>query len=38
VTERKSSEGAAREFIDYILSNKGIYDKAVQEYLEEISN
>jgi len=38
VTERKSSEGAAREFIDYILYSKGIYDKVVQEYLEEISS
>jgi 3-deoxy-D-manno-octulosonate 8-phosphate phosphatase (KDO 8-P phosphatase) len=38
VTERKSCEGAARELIDFILYQKGIYEKVTQEYLEEMSS
>lgn len=38
VTERKSSDGAAREVIDYILYKKGIYDSVVQDYLNDASS
>jgi 3-deoxy-D-manno-octulosonate 8-phosphate phosphatase (KDO 8-P phosphatase) len=37
VTERKACEGAAREIIDFILYQKGIFEKVTQEYLDEIS-
>jgi len=37
VTERKSGDGAARELIDYVLYQKGIYEQVVEKYLKEIT-
>jgi len=37
VTKRKAGDGAVRELIDYILYKQGIYEKVVEQYLQEIS-
>jgi 3-deoxy-D-manno-octulosonate 8-phosphate phosphatase (KDO 8-P phosphatase) len=36
-TQRIAGDGAARECIDYILHKKGLYEKAVARYLQEIT-
>jgi 3-deoxy-D-manno-octulosonate 8-phosphate phosphatase (KDO 8-P phosphatase) len=37
VTPHNGGHGAARDLIDHILMHKGIYEKTVKQYIEEIS-
>ncbi|HOV16255.1 MAG TPA: HAD hydrolase family protein [Candidatus Cloacimonadota bacterium] len=38
VTSKKGGDGAARELIDFILKKKGLYEQAVDAYLQSISS
>lgn len=38
ITSHKGGEGAARDFIDYILKQSGAYNKAVCLFLQEITD
>ncbi len=37
-TERCGGEGAVREFIDYILKRKGIYEKTIQKFIDYLNS
>ncbi|MDY0128562.1 MAG: HAD hydrolase family protein [Candidatus Cloacimonadaceae bacterium] len=37
VTTRKGGRGAVRELIDYVLTKKGVYDRAIAKYLDSVS-
>ncbi len=37
VTAKPGGRGGVRECIDFVLENKGLYEQAVQAYLEQIS-
>jgi len=37
-TKRDAGHGAVREVIDFILYKKGIYNKIIEQYLDEITN
>ena len=37
VTVKKAGEGAARECIDFVLCQKGIFEQTIQAYLKDIS-
>lgn len=37
VTQRSGGRGAVRELIDFVLSKKGLYERAISGYLESVS-